>query len=187
MDDAQAHKDIPSQLLSTSKPLTASIVIASFGKPTPYNKPAFDLSIEIDPNSPPPTQEKPLRYGKLPEIHHTFRSDPKSPPKIITLVFTAAVVVTLPVLLTMVCNKLFDQSLSFANWYYSVGFLGCKSQSSVKSPWKLSDSTYSLLLLDPRHGICIFYVLYLMEFVPDAASRVGNRPRGFSKWQQSAA
>ena len=57
------------------------------------------MSISLDPNSPLPSTEKPLRYGKLPEIHHIFKSDPTSPPKIITIVFTAAVMAALPVLL----------------------------------------------------------------------------------------
>jgi oligosaccharyltransferase complex subunit delta (ribophorin II) len=43
------------------------------------------------PSSPPP-----VRYGKQPVITHIFRSDPQSPPKILTLVFTAAVLVALP-------------------------------------------------------------------------------------------
>ncbi len=52
--------------------------------------------------SPLPSQDKPVRYGKLEEIHHIFKSDPKSPPLIITLVFTAAVVATFPILLIAV-------------------------------------------------------------------------------------
>ena len=46
-----------------------------------------------------------MRYGKLPEIHHKFKADPTSPPKIITLIFTAAVLVALPVLITTVSPK----------------------------------------------------------------------------------
>ena len=42
--------------------------------------------------------EQPLRYGKLPEIHHVFRPDPKNPPVILSIVFLAAVLGTLPVL-----------------------------------------------------------------------------------------
>ncbi|MCJ1367303.1 hypothetical protein MMC16_006435 [Acarospora aff. strigata] len=93
------HKDLPTQFLTSSKPLDASLVIASFGSSTPYNRHAFDLSIKLDPNAPFAVPEKPLRYGKLPEIHHTFKADPKSPPKIITLVFTAAVIAALPLFL----------------------------------------------------------------------------------------
>ena len=47
--------------------------------------------------------ENPLRYGKLPEIHHSFKVDPKSPPKIITLIFTAIVLAALPSLFVIVC------------------------------------------------------------------------------------
>ncbi|MCJ1453413.1 hypothetical protein MMC28_003760 [Mycoblastus sanguinarius] len=94
-----SHKDIPTQLLSSSGPLDASLIVASFGTTKPYNSHAFDLSIELDPSSPPPAQEKPLRYGKLPEIHHKFKSGPKSPPMIITMVFVLAVIISLPLLL----------------------------------------------------------------------------------------
>ncbi|MCJ1302872.1 hypothetical protein MMC08_005677, partial [Hypocenomyce scalaris] len=93
------HKDIPSQLLSSSTALSASLIIASFGSSKPYNSPAFDLSIKLDAAAPATSQENPLRYGKLPEIHHIFKSDPKSPPKIISLFFTAAVLAALPILL----------------------------------------------------------------------------------------
>lgn len=39
------------------------------------------------------------RYGKQSEIHHIFRDDPKSPPRLISLVFTLAVLGMLPVLI----------------------------------------------------------------------------------------
>ncbi|KAL9104335.1 MAG: hypothetical protein Q9187_008916, partial [Circinaria calcarea] len=90
------HKDIPSQLLSSPTPLSASIVVASFGSSKPYYFRAFDLSIKRDPGTPVAASEKPLRYGKLPEIHHTFKADPKSPPKIVSLVFTLIVLAALP-------------------------------------------------------------------------------------------
>jgi len=94
----QTQKDIPAQLLASSQPLTASLVIASFGSPTPYKSKVFDLIVKRDPNAPFALPEKPVRYGKREEIHHIFRSDPRSPPKIISLVFTAAVLAALPML-----------------------------------------------------------------------------------------
>ena len=98
-DTVQAQKDIPLQLLASSQPLEASLIIASFGSSKPYSSKAFELLIKLDTTSPQLSTEMPLRYGKLPEIHHIFKSDPKSPPKLITLVFVAAVVMALPVLL----------------------------------------------------------------------------------------
>ena len=100
----QTQKDIPTQLLSSAGPLDASLVIASFGSSKPYNMKAFDLTIDLDSGSSLPASEKPLRYGKLPEIHHIFKSDPKSPPRIITLVFAAAVIAALPILLGTVSS-----------------------------------------------------------------------------------
>ncbi|MCJ1258983.1 hypothetical protein MMC24_006817 [Lignoscripta atroalba] len=93
------HKDIPGQLLASTNSLSASLVIASFGTSKPYNARAFDLKIKADSGFPIATPEKPLRYAKLPEIHHTFKADPKSPPKIISIVFTAVVITAVPVLL----------------------------------------------------------------------------------------
>ena len=110
----QTQKDLPTQLLSSTGPLDASLVIASFGSSKPYNGKAFDLSVELDPGSPLPTSKKPLRYGKLQEIHHIFKPDPKSPPKIITLVFAAAVIAALPILLGAVSAALGYQ-IDFAN------------------------------------------------------------------------
>ncbi|KAG7293391.1 hypothetical protein NEMBOFW57_003441 [Staphylotrichum longicolle] len=94
-----SHKDLPVQLLLANKPLKASVVIASFGSAQGLNTPVFDVKIETDANVPPPAYEKPLRYGKQPEIHHIFRPDPKSPPKVISLFFGLAVIATLPALL----------------------------------------------------------------------------------------
>ncbi|MCJ1464330.1 hypothetical protein MMC07_002943 [Pseudocyphellaria aurata] len=94
------QKDLPTQLLTSSGPLSASLIIASFGSSQPYHSHAFDLSLKLDPSSPTASHEKPLRYGRLAEIHHTFKSEPTSPPKIITLVFTAAVVIAFPLLVT---------------------------------------------------------------------------------------
>lgn len=94
-----SHKDLPTQFLVGSPTLSASLVIASFGNSKPFRSPVFDLKIELDPSAPPSSVPKPLRYGKLPEIHHIFKPDPKSPSKIITIFFTGAVVAALPSLL----------------------------------------------------------------------------------------
>lgn len=95
----QTQKDIPAQLLASTGSLQASIIIASFGSSTPYKQRSFDLSLTSSQGSPAPTVSRPERYGKKEEIHHIFRADPKSPPKIISLVFTLAVLGALPVLL----------------------------------------------------------------------------------------
>ncbi|KAL8714576.1 MAG: hypothetical protein Q9220_001524 [cf. Caloplaca sp. 1 TL-2023] len=60
--------------------------------------------IELDPASPPPSSPKPLRYGKLPEIHHIFKADPTNPPKIITIVFLVAVLAAVPSLFYMISS-----------------------------------------------------------------------------------
>lgn len=104
----QVQKDLPTQFLTSSGPLSASLIIASFGSSQPYHSPAFDLFLKSDPSSPTVSQEKPLRYGRLPEIHHTFKPEPSSPPKIITLIFTAAVVIAFPLLAVTVSSPQVD-------------------------------------------------------------------------------
>ncbi|KAL9633728.1 MAG: hypothetical protein Q9204_003275 [Flavoplaca sp. TL-2023a] len=93
------QKDLPVQFLSGSQTLSASLIIASFGSSKPYRNHAFDLKVELESSSPPRPVDMPLRYGKLPEIHHIFKPDPTSPPKIITVVFAVAVIAALPSLL----------------------------------------------------------------------------------------
>ena len=77
-------------------------MIGSFGSAAGLISEVFTIQFKNDPNSPPQSHEAPLRYGKLPEIHHIYRSDPKSPPKIVSLVFVLAVGATLPALLVAV-------------------------------------------------------------------------------------
>lgn len=95
----QTHKDLPTQFLRSSSPLSASIVIASFGSSAGYNSEAFPLAIELDPNAGVPSVETPERYGKLPEIHHVFRPDAKSPNVAISAFFLLAIIATFPALL----------------------------------------------------------------------------------------
>jgi oligosaccharyltransferase complex subunit delta (ribophorin II) len=97
----QTQKDLPHQFLTSSKPIPASIVIGAFGSSTPYKQKVFDLTVSRDANVPLAIPEPPLRYIAESEIHHIFRDDPKSPPKIITIVFAAAVAAALPILLAV--------------------------------------------------------------------------------------
>jgi len=93
------QKDLPIQLLTSIEPLQASLILASFGSSQPLSKHVFDLVVKVDPNVPQPAYEKPLRYGKLPEIHHIFKPDPTSGPKIISIFFVFAILATVPALL----------------------------------------------------------------------------------------
>lgn len=81
------------------------MVIGGFGSSEAYDHSVFKLSIERDVNIPIPTAEAP-RYGKLPEIHHTFKNDPTNPPIVITLAFVGAVIASLPVLAGLVSDVL---------------------------------------------------------------------------------
>ncbi|KAB8249906.1 Oligosaccharyltransferase subunit Ribophorin II-domain-containing protein [Aspergillus flavus] len=91
------QKDLPVQFLSLAEPLDAKLLIGSFGSAEAYNGAAFKLAVTRNPDQPVPTVEV-SRYGKLPEIHHIFKEDARSPPIVITLAFVAMVLGTLPVL-----------------------------------------------------------------------------------------
>lgn len=93
------------------------MTLASFGSSAGYNNRIFDVEIRKDPLAVPPVYEKPMRYGKLEEIHHIFKDDPQSPPKVISLVFTLAVAAMVPVLLIGVCapTKMLEKGLFHAN------------------------------------------------------------------------
>ncbi|TAQ91195.1 hypothetical protein B7494_g480 [Chlorociboria aeruginascens] len=93
------QKDLPVQLLTSSQPLRATLLLASFGSAQGFSNHVFNLDVQKDANTPAPKYEKPLRYGKLEEIHHIFKADPTSPPKIISIFFALAVLATIPVLL----------------------------------------------------------------------------------------
>ncbi len=186
----QSQKDLPSQLLSSAGPLEASLVVASFGSSKPYNSRAFDLSIVLD--SPLPAQDKPLRYGKLPEIHHIFKSDPTSPPKFITIVFTAAVVFALPVLLATVrivtsVEVSADVRRIRANSECAVGISGRESEPCHQGVWKLPDSSCAILPFDTGNGGRFLHVLHIMESVPNLTWRRWNRIDHFLERKQSIA
>ncbi|KAM4058774.1 oligosaccharyltransferase subunit ribophorin II domain-containing protein [Hirsutella rhossiliensis] len=92
------QKDLPVQLLRSKSPLEASLILGSTGSTAGSVTRVFDISLKLDPNGPAPSYEAPFPYGPLPEIHHVFRDDPKNPPKIVSLVFSLAVVATVPIL-----------------------------------------------------------------------------------------
>ncbi|KAL7939715.1 Alpha/Beta hydrolase protein [Trichoderma chlorosporum] len=93
-----SQKDLPVQLLLSQEPLEASLVLGSFGSSKGSVTPVFGFTVQLDPVVTAPSYEKPLRYGKLAEIHHIFRADPKNPPKIVSITFALAVLATVPAL-----------------------------------------------------------------------------------------
>jgi oligosaccharyltransferase complex subunit delta (ribophorin II) len=94
----QTQKDLPVQLLTSSQPLRATLLLASFGTSQGFSNHVFNLKVKTDPNAPQPKYEKPLRYGKLEEINHIFKADPKSGPVVISVFFVLAVLATVPIL-----------------------------------------------------------------------------------------
>ncbi|KAL7949699.1 Alpha/Beta hydrolase protein [Trichoderma barbatum] len=93
-----SQKDLPVQLLLSQEPLEASLVLGSFGSSKGSVTPVFGFTVKLDPAAAAPSYEKPLRYGKLAEIHHIFRADPQNPPKIVSITFALAVLATVPAL-----------------------------------------------------------------------------------------
>ena len=93
------------QLLLSKEPLEASVIVASTGSTAGSVTPVFNVAIELDPSRPVPSYTAPLRYGPLAEIHHIFRADPKNPPKAVSLIFSLAVVATVPALMVAVSAR----------------------------------------------------------------------------------
>ncbi|KAK5130381.1 hypothetical protein LTR08_002173 [Meristemomyces frigidus] len=91
-------KDLPYQFATSKEALKASIVIASFGSSTPFNKHTFDIAVQTDASAPPASASAPERYGSKPEIHHIFSAEAQSPPRIISFFFTLAILASLPAL-----------------------------------------------------------------------------------------
>ncbi|KAK9335080.1 hypothetical protein V1521DRAFT_440936 [Lipomyces starkeyi] len=82
------YKMIPTALLGANKPLTLTIVLASFGTESP-------LKVEIGHIQPVyngPAPAGPIRFGPKPEIIHIFRSDPKFVSSTVSLFFSAIIV-----------------------------------------------------------------------------------------------
>ncbi|RDA93223.1 hypothetical protein CP533_6507 [Ophiocordyceps camponoti-saundersi (nom. inval.)] len=94
-----SQRDLPTQLLLAKAPLQASLVLGSTGTTRGSVTPVFDFELTLDAASTTPSHEASLRYVQLPEILHTYRADPKSPPRIVSLAFALAVFASVPTIL----------------------------------------------------------------------------------------
>ena len=179
----QTHKDLPSQFLRPDTSLSAHILIASFGSSTGYSSLAFPLNIELDPNNAVAQPEKPLRYGKLSEIHHMFRSDPKSPNIVIVLFFTVAALTALPILFgTVRSSSRCLYSHSPANTLI-VALPWCQFLPLRESSFRCTNLTRPLLWQHSRYRRYILHVLHIMEPVPDVACAHSCGHSGLRQWQ----
>lgn len=106
-----SHKDLPAHLLSADK-LSLSIALGSFGSTAGSIvevgtvQPTLDTAAKalLEKQKAKDLGEGAIVYKPKDEIRHTFKVDPKNPPVIITLVFTAAVLASLLGLFVVVCN-----------------------------------------------------------------------------------
>lgn len=113
------------------------MVIGSFGSSQGYKDRLFLLNVSTSGNTPIPTTEKPLRYVKLPEINHIFKSDPKSPSVIFSLFFAGAVLATLPAILGFVSNSVcftICNLTALLQWLFLGGNLNHLSKAFQSSP-----------------------------------------------------
>lgn len=81
--------------------LQVSLILGSFVH-DPLKAHLFDLS--IPPSAPPPQHPDEPSFHLRPELHHTFRPEPKLPYAVISLAFTGVVVAPWAVLLFMVSS-----------------------------------------------------------------------------------
>lgn len=164
----QSQKDLPIQLLISSKPLRATLVLASFGAAQAFSNHVFDLALSLDASKPIPAYEKPLRYGKLPEINHIFRADPQSGPKIFSLAFAIAVLATVPVLLGAVRIPCMSFTSPSTNTSSTVGLPWSQYFSSLEGYVCRTNLACPLLWLDYCHGRHLLSILLELEFIPDS-------------------
>merc|ERR1712225_17626 len=68
------QKDLPIQLLTSTQPLQATVLLASFGTTQGFSNHIFNLDVKLDSNVPLPKYEAPLRYGQREEIHHLSKA-----------------------------------------------------------------------------------------------------------------
>lgn len=151
----QTQKDLPYQFIDTAKPITARIVIASFSSAAPYNSKVFSLVAARSSASADDVPPAALRYGQLPEIHHTFKADPQSPPIVISGFFTLAVAATLPIL--------------FGAWLYLGANMSHATQAMKGSPVSHGLFFGSLIALEG-----VFFLYYtswnLFQMLPATAA-----------------
>ncbi|KAF5023062.1 hypothetical protein F66182_4874 [Fusarium sp. NRRL 66182] len=93
-----SHKDLPVQFLLSDAPIKASLVLGSFGTSNPTISPVFEIEIRLEPNGPAPAYEAPVRYGPRAQINHVFKLDDTSPPRIVSMVFSLAILASVPAL-----------------------------------------------------------------------------------------
>lgn len=98
---------------TTTKPLQVSLLLGSF-EYDPVELQLFDLVLPESLSAPFHPDE--VSYHLQPEIHHTFRPDPTSPPRIISAVFSAVVLAPWVVLLGLVSKARY---LSGRYWWYN--------------------------------------------------------------------
>jgi oligosaccharyltransferase complex subunit delta (ribophorin II) len=113
------------------------LLLGSFGSSQGYNDRLFTINIATDPRTPPPATEKPLRYGKLAEIHHIFKSDPTSPSIVFSLLFTTAVLATLPALFGLVSSCILcimPALIILSQWLYLGGNVNHFSKAFQSAP-----------------------------------------------------
>ncbi|QSL66473.1 hypothetical protein MERGE_000853 [Pneumocystis wakefieldiae] len=103
------HKRIPLSLLFSDKPLLLTLVIGSFGDTTPLLYKLGELQI-IDISNEHEIPASPIRYGPLSEISHTFSPRKEDCSKVLSLVFSGAILVAFIKLFKKLKNTSFETS-----------------------------------------------------------------------------
>lgn len=138
------------------------------------------MKVSRDSNEVAPILQKPLRYGKLPELHHTFKADPKNPPKIISLFFGAIVLAALPALLLAVHLPEFrhfaDPIVAFPRGKRQPHFQGFLDRPCVSR---------AVFWLHSGHGGHLLQVLHFLDAFSDSTGGNWHWICHFSQRKQS--
>ncbi|KAF8476026.1 oligosaccharyltransferase subunit ribophorin [Kalaharituber pfeilii] len=140
-----AQKEIPPSFILSDSPLTLSLAIGDFtASIQSILVPVAQIQLKYDSVSKGTASKllgpTPVVYAPLPEIHHTFRPDPKNPPKIITLVFLSTVLAALAGL--------------FVSWAALGANLSALPKAVCRAPVAHMTFFGSLLAME---GICFMY------------------------------
>lgn len=171
----QAQKDLPIQHSISSGPLSARIVIGSFGAAQALETVGlFEVNVDNVDDRIAKSHTPPLRYGKRDEIVHQFRAPVKTPPKIISIIFALAVFATVPAVLGAVCTPASPICVAFTpanSLFPQWALLGANVNDAAKafSSAPVSHAVFFGSLVAMEGALFLYHVQWtLFQFLPVA-------------------
>lgn len=137
-----------------------------------------------DVNAPASASDQGIRYGKLPEIHHIFRGEQKSPNIVISTVFAIGSLAALPVLLGAV-SRILLLGFCYKLLTVVVALPWRKCQSLPESYVRCAYRTRLVPWLSRWLGGHTVHVLFKLELVSDLTSTLCSGHDILRQWKSS--